>query len=141
MIACHGPKCPSFMTHSLILCHCVMKVWHCRIRRGWRQRLLLLLVDILHVQVFFLGRSLQPCISSQQVMTFKCMPQKSPCPFVLKQDIYFNGESSNRPLLCRQVRRKMEEENKKARKVVKKEYNDTVRELVAFIRKRVGEDN
>ena len=32
----------------------------------------------------------------------------------------------------------MEEENKKARKAERKEYNDTVRELVAFIRKRVG---
>ena len=31
----------------------------------------------------------------------------------------------------------MEEENKKARKAERKEYNDTVRELVAFIRKRV----
>ena len=38
----------------------------------------------------------------------------------------------------RQVRRKMEEENKKARKAERREYNDTVRELVAFIRKRVG---
>ena len=31
----------------------------------------------------------------------------------------------------------MEEENKKARRVVRKEYNDTIRELVAFMRKRV----
>ena len=33
----------------------------------------------------------------------------------------------------------MEEENKKARRVVRKEYNDTIRELVAFMRKRVRE--
>jgi DnaJ family protein A protein 5 len=39
--------------------------------------------------------------------------------------------------LCRQVRRKMEEENKKLRKSARKEYNETVRELVAFVRKRV----
>lgn len=45
------------------------------------------------------------------------------------------------PLCCclcsRQVRRRMEEENRKARRSKRKEYNDTMRELVAFVRKRV----
>lgn len=31
----------------------------------------------------------------------------------------------------------MEEENRKARRSKRKEYNDTMRELVAFVRKRV----
>ena len=35
-----------------------------------------------------------------------------------------------------QVRRLMEEENKKARKGKRKEFNETVRELAAFVRKR-----
>jgi DnaJ homolog subfamily A member 5 len=36
----------------------------------------------------------------------------------------------------RQVRRRMEEENKKARRKARREFNDTMRELVAFVRKR-----
>ena len=35
-----------------------------------------------------------------------------------------------------QVRRMMEDENKKRRKAMRKEFNETVRELVAFVRKR-----
>lgn len=36
----------------------------------------------------------------------------------------------------------MEEENRKARRSKRKEYNDTMRELVAFVRKRVrGRDS
>ena len=35
-----------------------------------------------------------------------------------------------------QVRRLMEEENKKERKGIKRSHNDAVRELVAFVRKR-----
>ncbi|GAX82273.1 hypothetical protein CEUSTIGMA_g9702.t1 [Chlamydomonas eustigma] len=46
-------------------------------------------------------------------------------------DLYNPASAPNR-----QVRRKMEEENKKLRKAARKEFNDTVRELVAFIRKR-----
>jgi len=36
----------------------------------------------------------------------------------------------------RQIRRRMEEENKKSRKAARKEYIDTVRELVSFVKKR-----
>ncbi|KAL5526038.1 hypothetical protein ACEPAG_7376 [Sanghuangporus baumii] len=36
----------------------------------------------------------------------------------------------------RQIRRHMERDNKKARETARKEYNDTVRQLVKFIRKR-----
>ncbi|KAK9806652.1 hypothetical protein WJX73_004364 [Symbiochloris irregularis] len=36
----------------------------------------------------------------------------------------------------RPVRRRMEDENRKARKVAKREYNESVRELAAFVRKR-----
>lgn len=36
----------------------------------------------------------------------------------------------------RKIRRAMDQENEKARKAVKKEYNETVRELVAFLKKR-----
>ncbi len=38
----------------------------------------------------------------------------------------------------RQVRRKMEEENRKARRAMRREYNDTIRELITFVKKRVG---
>lgn len=34
------------------------------------------------------------------------------------------------------VRRKMEDENRKARRAARREYNDNVRELVAFVKKR-----
>jgi hypothetical protein len=37
---------------------------------------------------------------------------------------------------CCQVRRKMEDENRKARRVQRREYLDNVRELVAFVKKR-----
>ena len=39
-------------------------------------------------------------------------------------------------LITIQVRRLMEDENKKERKGVKRSHNDAVRELVAFVRKR-----
>ena len=39
-------------------------------------------------------------------------------------------------LVVEQVRRMMEDENKKHRKAMRKEFNETVRELVAFVRKR-----
>jgi hypothetical protein len=35
-----------------------------------------------------------------------------------------------------QVRRKMEDENRKSRRVARREYLDNVRELVAFVKKR-----
>ena len=35
-----------------------------------------------------------------------------------------------------QVRRRMEDENRKARKAARREYNDNVRELASFVRKR-----
>lgn len=35
-----------------------------------------------------------------------------------------------------QIRRRMDEENKKARRAARREYVDTVRELAAFVRKR-----
>lgn len=41
------------------------------------------------------------------------------------------------PSLRRQVRRKMEEENRKARRAMKRDWNDDLRELIAFIKKRV----
>lgn len=37
---------------------------------------------------------------------------------------------------CPQVRRKMEEENRKARRSARREYLENVRELVAFVKKR-----
>lgn len=45
-----------------------------------------------------------------------------------------NGASHD--LLPLQVRRLMEEENQKKRKAARRAYNDTVRELTAFVRKR-----
>lgn len=36
----------------------------------------------------------------------------------------------------RQVRRKMEDENRKARRVARREYNDALRDLTAFVKKR-----
>jgi DnaJ homolog subfamily A member 5 len=40
------------------------------------------------------------------------------------------------PFRCLQVRRAMEQENEKHRKNARKEYNEGVRELVTFLRKR-----
>lgn len=45
-------------------------------------------------------------------------------------------EQRNNPATRRQVRRKMEEENKKARRVARREYNDALRELTVFVKKR-----
>jgi hypothetical protein len=39
-------------------------------------------------------------------------------------------------VLSLQVRRKMEDENRKSRRVARREYLDNVRELVAFVKKR-----
>lgn len=36
----------------------------------------------------------------------------------------------------RQIRRRMEEENARARRVARREYNDALRELVGFVKKR-----
>lgn len=38
--------------------------------------------------------------------------------------------------LAGQVRRKMEDENRKARRAARRDFHDNVRELVAFVRKR-----
>lgn len=35
-----------------------------------------------------------------------------------------------------QVRRRMEEENRKARKAARRDFNDNVRELASFVRRR-----
>lgn len=41
------------------------------------------------------------------------------------------------PAVCTlQVRRKMEDENRKARRIARREYLENVRELVAFVKKR-----
>lgn len=45
-------------------------------------------------------------------------------------------QSCDQELRCDQVRRLMEEDNKKERKSMKRSHNDAVRELVAFVRKR-----
>ena len=39
-------------------------------------------------------------------------------------------------MCCGQIRRLMEEENRKLRKTKRREFNETVKELLAFVRKR-----
>ena len=47
-----------------------------------------------------------------------------------------NHDDISHPFCWQQVRRLMEEDNKKERKSMKRVHNDAVRELVAFVRKR-----
>lgn len=58
---------------------------------------------------------------------------------VLGRSLARHSYASLRPYsyaCCGQVRRLMEEENRKARKAKRRDFNETVRELVAFVRKR-----
>ncbi|KAK9822025.1 hypothetical protein WJX74_001541 [Apatococcus lobatus] len=56
--------------------------------------------------------------------------------FVSCQEFSWADRYNPATAAVRKVRRMMEDENKKHRKAMRKEFNETVRELVAFVRKR-----
>ncbi|KAK9866465.1 hypothetical protein WJX84_009080 [Apatococcus fuscideae] len=56
--------------------------------------------------------------------------------FVSCQEFTWADQYHPATAAVRKVRRMMEDENKKRRKAMRKEFNETVRELVAFVRKR-----
>ena len=76
-----------------------------------------------------------PCISSRATLqaTLACWKMIQHALHVIGLPRVACSQRSTRAV---QVRRMMEDENKKHRKAMRKEFNETVRELVEFVRKR-----